>query len=98
MMSGVRSFLSMPQDFEFRRAVCSHGWFVLAPNRWEPQHATFHTVVPLDARRAVRVRIREAAGRVQITADSARREDAAAIRAAVCRMLRLNEDLSPFHE
>jgi len=34
--------LSVPGDFLFRRDVCSYGYFLLAPNRWEPGAMVLH--------------------------------------------------------
>jgi 3-methyladenine DNA glycosylase/8-oxoguanine DNA glycosylase len=89
--------LPMPDDFDFRRAVCSHGWFVLAPNRWDPLSASLETVIPLDRTRAVRVRVRQERRRLVIEAGKVSAAHAETVRACVRRMLRLDENLSAFH-
>ena len=86
-------------DFDFRSAVCSHGFFMLAPNRWDPVGGVLCTAVALDDDRAVGVDLRAAgSGRVRMDlAGRHRAASAAAARRAVIRMLRLGEDLSGFH-
>lgn len=96
----MRLIVSAPDDFDFRTAVCSHGFFVLAPNRWDPARATLHTTITLDENTAVTVRISEAPRRkiaIQTTAalSPAHR---AATKTAVTRMLRVDEDLTAFHD
>jgi len=97
---GVRMTLQPPADFEFRSAVCSHGFFVLAPNRWDPTSRTLNTVVTLDDEMAVPVAIRASAdGRVAVRSPARLgRPHSTAIRRAVSRMLRLDEDFSCFHD
>lgn len=89
--------LPVPRDFEFRRAVCSHGWFVLAPNRWDPCRAVLETVIPLGGEAAAAVRVRAARGRLLIDAPSLPHSARIQVRRGVARMLRLDEDLSGFH-
>ncbi|MBN1491824.1 MAG: hypothetical protein JXA69_18070 [Phycisphaerae bacterium] len=99
----MRLTMRLPPDFAFQTAVCSHGFFVLAPNRWDPTRQALQTVVALDDVQAVVVDVRASrdGAKLNVVADSARAETAdasrAAIRHAVRRMLRLDEDLSPFH-
>ena len=95
---GVRMTLQPPADFEFRSAVCSHGFFVLAPNRWDPTSQTLNTVITLDDEMAIPVAIRASAdGRVAVRSPARLgHPHSTAIRRAVSRMLRLDEDLSRF--
>lgn len=89
-----------PQDFDFLTAVCSHGFFVLAPNVWDPARRRLHTVVTIDGSTAVLVEVGQAKGggvELRLPAGASKRERAAAT-IAIRRMLRLDEDLSAFHE
>jgi len=92
--------IALPPDFDFGSAVCSHGFFVLAPNLWDPARRILRTVIALNDERAVEVAIRES-GPTQLRIDTDERlsrADAATVVQAVRRMLRLDEDLSPFHD
>jgi len=88
-----------PPDFDFGSAVCSHGFFVLAPNLWDPGGRILRTAIALDDDRAIEVAIRESGGRRLLIDSDTRlsRADAAIVLRAVRRILRLDEDLSPFH-
>lgn len=94
--------LAVPSDFSFHTAVCSHGFFVLAPNLWKPQEQLLHTAIALDDERAVVTRISMKRDRLAIHIPDCRSglssTDRDTIRSAVRRMLRLDEDLSPFHK
>ena len=108
--------ISVPLDFDLPRAVCSYGYFMLAPNRWDPAHAVLHTVINGEGDRPVPIRVRMRGRRLTIDVDDAAesttndsqrsraiagngwsRLDQAAARAAVSRMLRIEEDFSAFH-
>jgi 3-methyladenine DNA glycosylase/8-oxoguanine DNA glycosylase len=96
----VKLTIATPPDFDFRTAVCSHGFFVLAPNRWDPAGQALHTVVTLDSRTAVPLTISESASGAKLAIRSGAAlagDQQAAIRVAIRRMLRLDEDLSDFH-
>ena len=41
--------LPVPPGFDLQAAVCSYGYFILAPNRWDPDTRTFAR--PLNGRR-----------------------------------------------
>lgn len=91
----------VPPDFDLTAAVCSHGFFLLAPNRWDAARRTFETAVALNDDRAAAVSVgMTAGGRLAITASGAdvSETDLAVIERAVARILRLDEDLSAFHE
>lgn len=96
----MRFTLRVPPDFDLAAAVCSHGFFLLAPNRWDGRVRTFETAVAVNDERAVGVRVREAAnGRLGVTVAGANRTsgDRRAVEHAVNRILRVDEDLSAFH-
>ena len=95
----MRLRLRSAPDFDFPSSVCSHGWFVLAPNQWVPTRGVLNTCLFLATGRAVRVAIGQASEGVGIdTATRLTPEEAHHVRSAVSRMLRLNEDLSAFHK
>lgn len=95
----MRLVLSVPDDFDFGNAVCSHGFFVLAPNRWDPHRQLLKTCVTLDDRTAAAICIRpDKGGKLTIRGKAAMTRDRQAqIKHAVARMLRLDEDFSAFH-
>ncbi len=43
---GTRLTIPAPADYDFRRDVCSYGYFLLSPNHWEPASRTLSR--PLD--------------------------------------------------
>jgi len=97
--AGMRKNLATPSDFDFASAVCSHGFFVLAPNTWDPSAKTLHTVVALDDRLALAVTVRQSGPhRLIIRSNTSAADQSAAAIRAVRRMLRLDEDLSEFHD
>lgn len=63
--------LAAPPDFSFPAAVCSHGFFMLAPNCWAPDTQTLRTSIAIDDDRAVTADIRLAIPRS--SANAARR-------------------------
>ena len=94
----MKLILPTPVDFRLASAVCSHGFFVLAPNTWDPRTATLHTIITLADERAVRVRVRAGAGGVVVRSDTRLGAgERSLVRTAVGRMLRLDESLAGFH-
>jgi len=95
----VRLTIRTPDDFDFLSAVCSHGFFMLAPNQWDPARKTLRTVIGVDAHTAVEVRIRAGAPETVIVESGASVTPAQrnTLRHGVRRILRLDEDLSDFH-
>jgi 3-methyladenine DNA glycosylase/8-oxoguanine DNA glycosylase len=87
------SNLPTPKPFELRLALFGHGFVDLAPHRWDPERAIFHTVVDLGSR-AVDVQVCQTARGLR--ADVRGRASGRAIERTLVRMLRLDEDLSPF--
>lgn len=103
ILVAMRLVLPVPGDFDFRNAICSHGFFVLAPNRWDPARQTLRTVVTIDDTLAVAVTIRESSTckrrSVVVTAsDSVTAAQRSFITAGVRRLLRLDESFADFHE
>jgi 3-methyladenine DNA glycosylase/8-oxoguanine DNA glycosylase len=102
----MRLLLPTPPDFDFRSAVCSHGFFVLAPNKWNPKTQSLRTMVTIDDETAVPVVVSEkrggpdARGRGRIVLSSPVKlgpSQGRVVSAAIWRMLRLAEDLTRFH-
>lgn len=99
-MPGTTSNLTLPvpRGFDLKAAVCSYGYFVLAPNVWDTQSRTFTR--PLLGRndRPIVVTVSQTAANrrtLKLTCD--KRLDAnerATVKAQVRRMLRIDEDLS----
>ncbi len=96
----MRIQLSPPPDFSFLPAVCSYGFFMLAPNRWEASRKTLRTVVTLSNARSMSITLRMknehtlvAISGMAVTAAERKR-----IRERVRHILRLDEDFFDFHE
>lgn len=94
---GSRLSLPAPHGFDLKGAVCSYGYFVLAPNRWDTDKHTFTRPLHSRGRRVVRVTVSQPASSRQslrIVCDKhlepAEREP---IKQQVRRMLRVDEDL-----
>ncbi|MGD9689837.1 MAG: hypothetical protein AB7K52_09320 [Phycisphaerales bacterium] len=93
-----------PRDYVLARDVCSYGYFVLEPNRWDPRARTFRRVLSLPGGAATLIieqpapcgsrSVRAARGRpLIVSADRALTpHDADAAREQLARMLRLDED------
>ena len=98
----TRLSIKPPADYLFRRDVCSYGYFLLAPNRWDPDERTLTRPLHLPSGIATLV-LRQPSdapgGAVVAQADrSLDRRDAAAARAQITRMLRLDDDgVAAFH-
>ncbi|MEI7657719.1 MAG: hypothetical protein WCK33_06595 [Phycisphaerae bacterium] len=94
--------LKTPADFDLPRDACSYGYFLLAPNHWDPA-AGLWRVMSLGGTRAavVLVRQRGPGERLRISAATTLRAgDRARIEAGLRRMLRLDESaetIAAFH-
>ena len=92
--------LKTPRSFDLPQAVCSYGYFLLAPNLWNPARQCLHRTLRGDDGRVVRVTLAQPRRRrdlIKLTAD--RRLSPAErtlFRRQVARMLRLDEDLRPW--
>lgn len=90
--------MAVSADFDFSRSVCSHGWFVLAPNRWNPVNKSLQTILDIDIDDPVVVHIRQGRSGLNIQSGCVLNTEAArAVRLRVARMLRLDEELTGFH-
>jgi 3-methyladenine DNA glycosylase/8-oxoguanine DNA glycosylase len=83
-----------PAGYVLRRDLCSYGYFVLAPNHWDPRTETFWRVLDLEGG-PVRLRVAQPGRRGALEVLASRRllagEKSEAAR-LLTRMLRLEED------
>lgn len=89
--------LPVEKNFSLPHAVCSYGFFMLAPNRYEPAERALHRPLRDSAGRMVRTRTTQPGGGPLLSIECDRKLPAAEgklIKAQVARMLRLNEDFS----
>jgi 3-methyladenine DNA glycosylase/8-oxoguanine DNA glycosylase len=102
---GSRITIRAPDDFLLVRDVCSYGYFLLAPNEWDPIDRTLSRPLALPEGR-VRVRIGQPEGlpgsslMVECDRRLGRRERGELVR-QVSRMLRLDESaeaIAAFHD
>lgn len=96
---GSRLTIPTPRDYRFARDVCSYGYFLLAPNRWDPRLRTFSTVLDLPGGPAG-VEMREK-GRGRLGARLSRtleRADRAEAVRQITRMLRLDDPAEAVRE
>lgn len=87
--------ISVPANFSFRHTVESHGWYDLAPFRYDPQKSELaYTFRPANGSPEA-VRIKEAKGALSLTVfgEAARTE----VIAAVKHIMRLDEPLDEFY-
>ncbi len=97
MPSSLR--LRVPSDYLLYRDVCSYGYFLLAPNRWDVDSRTFATTVDVGGA-AVSVELDQGSGAsrgdaVRVQCDAALdRAAIASVKAQLSRLLRLDEDAS----
>lgn len=92
-----RLTLPVPRGFRLHKVVCSYGYFLLAPNRWLPGERVLLRPLRLESGGAVRVRISQPAVSKPLQIDTPgklSRAEAANVKTAVGRMLRLSEDLT----
>ncbi len=86
--------VAVPKGFGLARAVCSYGYFLLAPNVWDPTKQVLHRPLRGDQDRLIPTTLSQRhPDRLQIAcADRVGRSEATKLRAQVTRMLRLDED------
>lgn len=86
--------MPVPRDFSLPHAVCSYGYFILAPNRWDNTTQTLHRPLRDSADRVVRARIRQRGHSLVIDCHrNVARAQHAVLKRRVDRMLRIAEDL-----
>ena len=97
---GSRFGIRCVDDYELKRDVCSYGYFLLAPNVWDPTKATLTRTLDV-GEGPVRLVIGQPGGRgreVRVVADRAMgRGEIAEAKRRLVRMLRVDDDVSAFH-
>ena len=92
--------LRVPADFELKRAVCSYGYFLLAPNLWLPAAETLCRPFWL-GERIVGAAVTQPGGRgaaLRVACDAALdRGEQKQVRTGMVRMLRTDEDLAAWN-
>ncbi len=100
-MSGSTLTLPVPDDFVLFKAVCSYGYFLLAPNRWDRRTGRFHRVFRGNRDRIIRVTMNQTDARpdrLRLTCDrKLAADEAAAIKQQTTRMLRIDEDQAAWY-
>lgn len=93
-----------PSPFEFAGTVYSHGWAVLHPNRWDGDRRALTRTERLGEGRVVHLEVTGTgrADRQRVRIDvrhegELRASERKVVRRSIRRMLRLDEDLEPFH-
>lgn len=91
--------IALPARFDLHRAVCSYGFYMLAPNRWDKAARTFHRVLRISTGRLVQTAVTQPQPRLlRVRCDKKlSTTERAEIRRQISRMLRLDEDFAPFH-
>ncbi|MEE9212619.1 MAG: hypothetical protein V3U29_08200 [Phycisphaeraceae bacterium] len=102
-MGPTRSILTLklPARFDLASAVCRYGYFLLAPNRWDPRTRRLHRPLQGHNDRIIHVTISHApsSDRLRIVCDRrVRPDERPQIRRHVARMLRLDEDFAAWHK
>ena len=89
--------LSLRVDPPFRLAVVAfgHGWIDLAPNGWDPVRGVLRTAARVGSIPSG-FTVRQAGGRLHVTASAEQPMPRAAVRRVVAHMLRLDEDFGPW--
>ncbi len=100
-MPGSTLTIPVPDDFVLFKAVCSYGYFLLAPNRWDRQAGKLHRVFRGDRQRVIRVTIAQTArhpGRLRLSADrKLTPRETQQIKQQTTRMLRIDEDQAAWY-
>ncbi|ERN14505.1 uncharacterized protein LOC18442764 isoform X1 [Amborella trichopoda] len=110
-MGAERTVLTLPvnESFELEKAVCSHGFFMMAPNLWFSSSQTLQRPLRLTDRSSVPVRITQLSLSSQkslqilvLGASKLYQHDQQYLLAQVARMLRISEEddlkVNKFHE
>jgi len=91
--------LPVPHRFDLARAVCSYGYFILAPNRWDIARQRFARPLRLPDESLVLTQARQRNTKLIIDCDrSLDRAEQHHIKRAYQRMLRFDEDFKPWRQ
>src|SRR5689334_25035144 len=99
-----RLSIPAPRDFVLRRDACSYGYFLLAPNHWDPRREVFSRVVSLSGGPALIEVAQPNARGTPLSVKSSRAltpKEKQELKAQLTRMLRLDEShevVRPFHK
>jgi 3-methyladenine DNA glycosylase/8-oxoguanine DNA glycosylase len=93
-MSTLR--VSTPPDFTFERTIVSHGWYHLAPFRWDERRKLLGRTEALGGE-AIDLTIGHDGNGLVLRSKSDLRPHAAALRTRMTRMFQLGVDLGDFH-
>lgn len=97
-MSGSRLTLTLPARFDLKRAVCSYGYYMLAPNRWDGEACALEHVLRDAQGRPMTVRITQRGRRLKVAcARALSAAEQREVKRCVARMLRLDEDFTAWH-
>eukprot|EP00468_Gymnochlora_sp_CCMP2014_P009305 CAMPEP_0167749664 /NCGR_PEP_ID=MMETSP0110_2-20121227/5541_1 /TAXON_ID=629695 /ORGANISM="Gymnochlora sp., Strain CCMP2014" /LENGTH=397 /DNA_ID=CAMNT_0007634859 /DNA_START=255 /DNA_END=1448 /DNA_ORIENTATION=+ len=107
-------FWEIPTDFSLAQAICSYGYFALAPNKWTPasneedeDRGVFTRAFRLGAEGVVWASIRQLGSRksrqdppkLRVALDrELTKEEQQSVMDGIARMLRIDFDLTDFHE
>lgn len=92
--------IAAPPQFDFERAVFSHGWYMLAPFEWNDASATLGTVWQSPTRDVLRLRLSADEGGVRVATldrDQLTPNLREAVDGVVRKMLNLDWDLGDFY-
>ncbi|MEE9405515.1 MAG: hypothetical protein V3V20_11530 [Algisphaera sp.] len=91
--------LHPPADFDLTRAVCSYGYFTLAPNHWDATKHVLHRPLRTTLGQVVKTTLEHREnGTLRLVCDRmVPRSDHATLKAQVRRMLRLDESFTAWH-
>lgn len=97
--SGSVLTVNVPNGFDLAAAVCSYGYFVLAPNHWDAARSRLHRPLRGAGGRLIRTSIHQRRpGKLAIRCDApVNRAEASTIRSQVRRMLRVDEEFDEWH-
>jgi 3-methyladenine DNA glycosylase/8-oxoguanine DNA glycosylase len=92
--------LATPPGFDLKTAVCSYGYFMLAPNRWEPEHDRFVRVMSDSNDHPIIVTVTQRKDRALSLRTDTRitRTLRTPLLAGLSRTLRVSEDFKAFHK
>ena len=91
--------ITPPADLVLKTAVCSYGYFKLAPNRWDEASQAYHTIVRSGDEQLINVAVTQPSQALRVTCrPGVWRTDAVNVRRQLSRILRLDEDFSAFHK
>lgn len=89
--------LETPESFRFPATVQSHGWYLLAPFRWDAGTETLYRAEIL-ADESVDLKIRHQQSELQIESKKLTKKQQQELEPRLRRMFQLHVDLSEFHE